>query len=98
MFEQYYGDDVALFSKNELQRNPRAIEIGLSHTPFPLLTWGVAHKQGESGHSDTSFNLELTYRLGESLDQQLSADAVALSRTMVRSRFDLVDRNNNIVL
>lgn len=98
IFEQYYGDDVALFSKNERQRNPQEIELGLSHTPFPLLTWGVAHKQVKSGHSDTTLNLGLTYRLGESLAKQLSADAVAQNRTIAGSRFDLVDRNNNIVL
>ncbi len=36
--EQYKGDDVALFGKDNRQKNPHAITAGLNYTPIPLLT------------------------------------------------------------
>ncbi|SPW33096.1 Invasin [Edwardsiella tarda] len=53
---------------------------------------------GKSGQNDTQFNLQLTYRPGESWLSQISPSAVAATRQIAESRYDLVDRNNNIVL
>ncbi|MCZ5226936.1 inverse autotransporter beta domain-containing protein [Escherichia coli] len=33
VYEQYYGDEVALFDKNDRQSNPHAITAGLNYTP-----------------------------------------------------------------
>ncbi|EPR3746023.1 inverse autotransporter beta domain-containing protein, partial [Escherichia coli] len=35
VYEQYYGDEVALFGKDERQNDPHAITAGLSYTPVP---------------------------------------------------------------
>lgn len=40
----------------------------------------------------------MNYRLGESFQSQLSPSAVAGTRLLAESRYNLVDRNNNIVL
>ncbi|WP_269212177.1 inverse autotransporter beta domain-containing protein, partial [Yersinia massiliensis] len=98
MYEKYRGDDVALFGKDERQKNPDAITAGVNYTPIPLVTIGVEHRAGKGSHNDSSFNLQLNYRLGESWQSQINPSAVASTRQLASSRYDLVERNNNIVL
>ncbi|MBD2786739.1 inverse autotransporter beta domain-containing protein, partial [Xenorhabdus sp. 3] len=40
-FEQYYGDNVALFNRDSKQKNPSLGRIGLNYTPVPLVTIGA---------------------------------------------------------
>ncbi|WP_413251564.1 YrIlm family inverse autotransporter adhesin [Yersinia massiliensis] len=98
MYEKYRGDDVALFGKDDRQKNPDAITAGVNYTPIPLVTVGVEHRAGKGSHNDSSFNLQLNYRLGESWQSQINPSAVASTRQLASSRYDLVERNNNIVL
>ncbi len=98
MYEKYRGDDVALFGKDDRQKNPDAITAGVNYTPIPLVTVGVEHRTGKGSHNDSSFNLQLNYRLGESWQSQINPSAVASTRQLASSRYDLVERNNNIVL
>ncbi|WP_162208221.1 invasin domain 3-containing protein [Yersinia pekkanenii] len=98
MYEKYKGDEVALFGTNNRQKDPYAVTAGLNYTPIPLVTLGVDHRVGKGSNNDTSFNLQLNYRLGESWQKHISPSAVAASRTLAGSRYDLVERNNNIVL
>ncbi|EOY5724080.1 invasin domain 3-containing protein [Enterobacter cloacae] len=98
VWEQYYGNEVALFGKDNRQHNPYAVTAGLSWTPFPLLTLGVDQRMGKGGQNETSMNVQLTWRPGDSLSSQLSSESVGASRLLESSRYDLVDRNNNIVL
>ncbi|EBP1382703.1 hypothetical protein LU90_24420, partial [Salmonella enterica] len=37
-YEQYYGNQVALFDTDHLQKDPGALTAGLTWTPFPLMT------------------------------------------------------------
>ncbi|MBF8739746.1 inverse autotransporter beta domain-containing protein [Pseudomonas guariconensis] len=97
-FEQYYGDEVALFGKDNRQHNPHAITAGLTYTPIPLLTFNAEQRQGSAGANDTQFGMQLNWRIGEPWRKQTDPDAVAAMRTLVGSRHDLVERNNNIVL
>ncbi|QWA10982.1 inverse autotransporter beta domain-containing protein [Sodalis ligni] len=98
MYESYRGDEVALFGKNNRQKNPDAFTLGLNYTPFPLLTLGGEHRQGKSGQHDSRISLQINYRLGESWLSQVDPSAVAAGRTLAGSRYDLVERNNHIVL
>ena len=97
-FEQYYGNEVGLFGKNERQKNPYAVTFGANYTPVPLVTFNVDHRQGASGKDDTRLGFQVNYRFGVPLSKQLDPDAVGDMRTLAGSRYDLVDRNNNIVL
>ncbi|EIZ1218674.1 inverse autotransporter adhesin EaeX/Air [Escherichia coli] len=98
VYEQYYGDEVALFGKDERQNDPHAITAGLSYTPVPLLSFSAEQRQGKQGENDTRIGMELTLQPGHSLQKQLDPAEVAARRSLVGSRYDLVDRNNNIVL
>ncbi|EIT7665810.1 Ig-like domain-containing protein [Escherichia coli] len=98
VYEQYYGDEVALFGKDERQNDPRAITAGLSYTPVPLISFSAEQRQGKQGENDTRIGMELTLQPGHSLQKQLDPAEVAARRSLVGSRYDLVDRNNNIVL
>ncbi|MGL6117917.1 inverse autotransporter beta domain-containing protein, partial [Plesiomonas sp.] len=97
-YEQYFGNEVALSNTENRQKDPYSTTIGVNYTPIPLITAGVDYikEKGQSG--DTQFNLEFNYRLGESLDKQLDGAAMAEYRSLAGSRYDLVERNNNIVL
>lgn len=96
--EQYYGDEVALFGKDNTQKNPHSLTAGLNWTPIPLLTFIAEQRLGKAGLHDSRIALNLSYQLGSTWYSQTSPDAVAGMRTMAGSRYDLVERNNNIVL
>ena len=98
VYEQYYGDEVALFGKDERQNDPHAITAGLSYTPVPLISFSAEQRQGKQGENDIRIGMELTLQPGHSLQKQLDPAEVAARRSLVGSRYDLVDRNNNIVL
>ncbi|WP_227318291.1 inverse autotransporter beta domain-containing protein [Cedecea davisae] len=97
-YEQYYGDEVALFGKENRQSNPYAVTAGLNYTPVPLVTFSAEQRQGQSGKNDTRLGLEMTWQLGVPWRQQVNPAAVAAMRSLAGSRYDLVERNNNIVL
>jgi adhesin/invasin len=98
MYEKYYGDQVALFDKDDLQKNPSAVTVGLSYTPIPLITAGIDYKRGQDSMDETHFSLNLRYEIGQSWQSQISPDGVALRRSLAGSRYDLVERNNEIIL
>lgn len=98
IYERYFGDEVALFGKDQRQHDPQAVTVGVNYTPVPLITLAANHRKGTGGHNDTQMNLQVNYRIGDSWDQLLDSERVQTSRTLMGSRYDLVNRNNNIVL
>lgn len=98
VYEQYYDDEVALFDKDDRQSNPHAITAGLNYTPFPLMTFSAEQRQGKQGENDTRFAVDFTWQPGSAMQKQLDPNEVAARRSLAGSRYDLVDRNNNIVL
>ncbi|ELW3333431.1 inverse autotransporter beta domain-containing protein, partial [Salmonella enterica] len=97
-YEQYYGKEVALFGVDNRQKNPHAITGGINYTPVPLITLGAEQRQGQSGKSDTRLTVDMNYQLGVPWRNQVDPAAVAAMRSLTGSRYDLVERNNNIVL
>jgi len=97
-YEQYYGASVALFDKDNLQKNPNAVTFGLTWTPVPLVTFSADERQGKGGQNDSRIGLQLQWRPGMSWSQQLSSDDVSSLRRLSSSRYDFVERNNDIVL
>lgn len=98
MYEQYRGEQVALFGKNNRQRDPYALTTGLSYTPIPLLTLATEYRAGKGGKSDAGANLQLNYRLGAAWRAQIDPRWIEQARSLAGSRHDLVERNNHIVL
>nr|WP_261374098.1 inverse autotransporter beta domain-containing protein [Yersinia rohdei] len=98
IYEAYRGDEVALFGKDSRQKDPTAITAGVNYTPIPLVTVGAEHRVGTGGQNDSSINFLLNYRLGDTWQDHIDPSAVVDSRTLTGSRYDLVERNNNIVL
>lgn len=96
--EKYYGNDVALMGQDKRQQNPHAITAGVNWTPAPLLTIGAEHRRGRENASESRLGLQLSWIPGMSLTQHLDPSAVAERRTVAGSRYDHVERNNNIVL
>lgn len=98
MYEQYYGNNVALFDKDHLQSDPSTVTIGLSYTPVPLITAAIDYKRGQDSMDETTFGIGFRYTLGQSWAKQISPSQVAIQRSLAGSRYDLVERNNEIVL
>jgi adhesin/invasin len=98
MFEQYYGDNVALFDKDHLQSNPTAVSTGVSYTPVPLVSLAVNYRQGQDSMNDTQFQMNLRYDFGHDWRYQMDPENVRSIRTLAGSRYDLVERNNQIIL
>lgn len=97
-YERYYGKEVALFSKDTRQRDPRALAAEIKYRPIPLVTLSVGQRVGTDNHAETHFNMLVNYRLGEDLTRQLAGNHVAATRDLHDSRFDLVNRNHRITL
>lgn len=98
MYERYQGNEVALFGKDNRQQNPWAFTGGVNYTPFPLITVGAEHRAGKNGQQDSQINLALNYRMGEPWHKQIDPSAVGATRLLSGNRYDLVERNNSIVL
>jgi adhesin/invasin len=102
--EQYYGNEVALFNRDNRFTNPMALTMGLNWTPFPLLTFNTERSMSVSSggsneaRSNFSAGLQLTYRPGLTMRQHLDGNMVGQTRTLLGGRYDFVSRNNNIVL
>jgi len=96
-WEQYYGSQVAIFDKSHLQRNPHAISAGIEYTPFPLITLSAGQRQGRGMH-DTQVALDVSWGFGHDWRWQLEPANVQTIRTLSGSRYDLVNRNNEIVI
>ncbi|WP_053067959.1 inverse autotransporter beta domain-containing protein [Xenorhabdus khoisanae] len=97
-YEKYFGDNVTLFNRDTKQKNPGLAKIGVTYTPIPLITMGMDYKQGENGNTETQFLANLNYKFGIPFGTQLSPDSVTEMRTLTGSRYDLVERNYNIIL
>ncbi|MFJ5322773.1 inverse autotransporter beta domain-containing protein, partial [Pectobacterium parvum] len=98
MYEKYRGENVALFGKENQQKNPYAATIGVNYTPFPLLTVGTEHRTGKGGQEDNNISLQLNYSFGNSWQYHISPSALATHRVVSGNRYNLVERNNHIVL
>lgn len=98
VYEQYYGDQVALFGSDNLEEDPSSVELGVDYTPVPLITLGASYKQGNSGINEITANMSVDYHIGTPMAKQLDPSAVTDMRTLAGSRMDFVDRNNDIVL
>ncbi len=82
VYEQYYGDEVALFDKDDRQSNPHAITAGLNYTPFPLMTFSAEQRQGKQGENDTRFAVDFTWQPGSAMQKQLDPNEVAARRSL----------------
>ncbi|AOM42120.1 inverse autotransporter beta domain-containing protein [Xenorhabdus hominickii] len=98
IYEQYFGHEVGLLSEEQRQKNPSVLTIGASYTPIPLVTLGIDRKQSAQGSGETLFNLGLNYELGTPWSRQIDPDVVTFKRSLQGGRYDLVERNNQIVL
>lgn len=49
VYEQYYGNEVGLFGKDERQKNPHALTAGVSWTPVPLLKLSAEQRAARPG-------------------------------------------------
>ncbi len=98
VFEQYYGDEVALFGTDNLEKDPFAVTLGVKYQPVPLIAIGTDFKAGTGDNTDLSVNATLNYQFGVPLKEQLDPDKVSAAHSLMGSRMDFVERNNFIVL
>ncbi|EJW3121120.1 inverse autotransporter beta domain-containing protein [Salmonella enterica] len=98
VYEQYYGDEVALFGTDNLQKDPHAVTLGLEYTPVPLVTVGSDYKAGTGDNNDFSVKATVNYQIGTPLAAQLDPENVKIQHSLMGSRTDFVDRNNFIIL
>jgi adhesin/invasin len=96
-YEKYYGNNVALFGRETLHSNPEAMSLGASWTPVPLLTFELGHRFGAQGNNST-IGMMMNYDFGRSLEAHFEPSEVAAMRSLQGGRYDLVSRNNRIVL
>ncbi|WP_245677238.1 inverse autotransporter beta domain-containing protein [Candidatus Arsenophonus triatominarum] len=98
-YEKYFGKGVHLGTgadPKQLKDDAQALTMGLSYTPIPLLTLKAEHSAGDL--NDTKISLDLNYRLGVPISEQIDPEAVDVMRSLVGNKYDFVDRNYDIVM
>ncbi|XTZ38008.1 Ig-like domain-containing protein [Salmonella enterica] len=98
-YERYFGEDILLGTASgpdALKDDPQALTLGLTYTPVPLLTLSGERSLGDINESRLFLNLN--YRFGVPLWQQLDPAWVDVQRSLVGSKYDFVDRNYEIVM
>ncbi|MGS7193188.1 Ig-like domain-containing protein, partial [Enterobacter cloacae subsp. dissolvens] len=99
-YEQYFGKGIDLgtgsVSPDKLKDNPKALTAGLTYTPFPLISFSGERSIGD--RNQTRVGMDLNYRFGVPLHQQLNSDSVDMMRSLAGNRYELVDRNYDIVM
>lgn len=98
LYEQYYGNEVAIFGEEHRQKNPNAVTFGLNYTPIPLVTLNAEQREGKNGRNEGRISFDVNYRLGETFSHQINGNYVAQYRLLSGSKYDFVERNNNIIL
>ncbi|HDO1323008.1 TPA: inverse autotransporter beta domain-containing protein, partial [Aeromonas veronii] len=94
--EKYFGDSVDILGSSKLEKDPHAVTLGLGYQPVPLVKFDAKHTVTSGGQSNTEVGVNLEWRLGESLNSMLEGSKV--NKSMQGMRYDLVERNNQIVL
>ncbi len=61
-YEQYYGDEVALFGTDNLQKDPPCRHFGAGIYAVPLVTVGTDYKAGTGDSNDFSVNATVNTR------------------------------------
>lgn len=89
---------MATKSRSSIKRPPSAITTGLTYTPVPLVSLGADYRQGQNSQSEAKFLVNVRYDIGQNWRAQLAPENVRALRTLAGSRYDLVERNNQIVL
>lgn len=98
-YEKYFGKDVHLgtgANPDKLKDDPYALTLGVNYTPIPLITLTVEYAVGDRNHA--MVGLDLIYRFGVPLSQQLDPDTVYVMRSLVGNKYDFVDRNYDIFM
>ncbi|WP_032116283.1 inverse autotransporter beta domain-containing protein [Candidatus Arsenophonus nilaparvatae] len=98
-YEKYFGKGVHLgtgVDPDKLKDDPYALTLGINYTPIPLITLKGEHAAGD--RNDTMVGMDIIYRFGVPLSQQLDPDAVDVMRSLVGNKYDFVDRNYDIVM
>lgn len=92
-WQQYLGDNIDLLSNGSPIRNAYSVAVGLTYTPVPLVTVSATHQDGSGRQSQEKIGLNLNYKFGQSLQQQLSPNLVADAHSLLGSRSDKVTRS-----
>ena len=61
--------------------------LGINYTPIPLVTLNAERRIGLHDRADNNLNINLSYRIGESLASQLNPDNVKAIRTLAGKSF-----------
>ncbi|TVU59221.1 hypothetical protein FQP88_20335 [Vibrio atlanticus] len=97
-YEQYFGNEVDILGTKNKQSNPYAGTLTLDYTPIPLLSLNTGITKAKGSSASLKAGIDVTYRFGVPWKKQVSPDYVDATRQLDGQRYDLVQRNNNIVL
>ncbi|TCU06672.1 inverse autotransporter beta domain-containing protein [Vibrio crassostreae] len=97
-YEQYFGDEVDILGTKDKQSDPYAGALSVEYTPVPMISINSGITKAKGQDFRVNAGIDLTYRLGVPWDKQVSPASVDITRQLDGQRYDLVSRNNNIVL
>ena len=95
-YEHYFGGEVGVFSYPDLHSHPSIVTLGLRYTPIPLLTFSVDRRMVTWSQNEMQVSIKFNLPFNKTWSQQVRRHASVPQLTT--SRYDMVERNNRIVL
>ena len=97
-YEQYFGDEIDILGTKNKQSNPYVGSLTLDYTPVSLISFNTGITKAKGSNTSLNAGIDITYRFNAPWEKQVSPDYVDVTRQLDGQRYDLVKRNNNIVL
>ncbi|MBW3778029.1 hypothetical protein GL272_14045 [Aeromonas veronii] len=94
--ERYWGEKVDLLGTQNTIQNPYAMAASVEYQPMPFIKFTAGQTVARDGQHDLQFGIGIEWRLGASFSQMMTNSAP--DRSLQGMRYDLIERNNNIVL
>ncbi|WP_412058078.1 inverse autotransporter beta domain-containing protein [Bartonella sp. DGB2] len=97
-FSQWFGEQVGLGGKINGQKDPQIWSYGIEYTPVPALRFAFDQQLGSDNFRKSTFSAGLHYVFGVPWKSQFSASKVQDLSPVGQSRYEFVNRENNIIL
>lgn len=96
--EHYISNQSDRPNSDKLRNALLDFTLGVNYTPVPLISFNAAYKRAQASQAQMRFGVAFNYKVGQRWEEQWTTASVDNMRRLSNSRYDLVERNNNIVL
>ncbi|MEW9809955.1 MAG: inverse autotransporter beta domain-containing protein [Candidatus Symbiodolus clandestinus] len=98
LFEHYWGQSLVSLDNAKPSLRPTALTLAIDYIPVPLVTASYGCQWASGGKLSHQYRIQLTYRLGVPLAQQIDPGLAAVVYTPAANRLAVIQRRSRMVL